>query len=60
MCVGDNGNDVSMIEYAGIGVAMGDAVPAAREAADFVTSNCGQNGVARAIDRFVFAREIDS
>ncbi|MDR2156568.1 MAG: Cof-type HAD-IIB family hydrolase [Clostridiales Family XIII bacterium] len=53
MCIGDNDNDAGMISYAGVGVAMGDAAPAARAAADFVTLDCGQNGVAHAIDRFV-------
>ncbi|MDR1952933.1 MAG: Cof-type HAD-IIB family hydrolase [Clostridiales Family XIII bacterium] len=53
MCIGDNANDVGMLRYAGIGVAMGDAVPAAQEAADFVTLDSAQNGVAHAIDRFV-------
>ncbi|MDR1028285.1 MAG: Cof-type HAD-IIB family hydrolase [Clostridiales Family XIII bacterium] len=53
MCFGDNVNDVGMIRYAGIGVAMGDAAPEAREAADFVTLAGGRNGIAHAIDRFI-------
>jgi Cof subfamily protein (haloacid dehalogenase superfamily) len=53
MCIGDNDNDAGMIAYAGIGVAMGDAARAAQEAADFVTLDCAQNGVAHAIDRLI-------
>jgi Cof subfamily protein (haloacid dehalogenase superfamily) len=53
MCIGDNANDEGMIRYAGVGVAMGDAVPAAREAEDFVTLDSDQNGVDYAINRFV-------
>jgi Cof subfamily protein (haloacid dehalogenase superfamily) len=53
MCIGDQVNDVGMIAYAGIGVAMGDGVAAAREAANFVTLSCDRSGVAHAINRFV-------
>ena len=49
MCIGDNNNDVSMIEYAGIGVAMEDGVEAAKKAADVITLGCNDDGVAFAI-----------
>jgi Cof subfamily protein (haloacid dehalogenase superfamily) len=54
MCIGDNGNDVAMIAYAGIGVAMENAVPEARVAADFITLACEQDGVAYAINHIIF------
>jgi Cof subfamily protein (haloacid dehalogenase superfamily) len=52
MCFGDNSNDVSMIEWAGIGVAVSDGVPAAIEAADYVTGAAAESGVARALEQF--------
>jgi len=40
---GDNDNDVTMIEYAGIGIAVANAVPRAIAAADFVTEQDNNN-----------------
>ena len=37
ICCGDGYNDISMIEYAGTGVAMGNAQPAVKDAADYIT-----------------------
>ncbi|MDR3304753.1 MAG: Cof-type HAD-IIB family hydrolase [Clostridiales Family XIII bacterium] len=53
MCIGDNANDISMIAYAGIGVAVENAVADAKAAADYITKRNDENGVARAIERFV-------
>jgi Cof subfamily protein (haloacid dehalogenase superfamily) len=53
LCIGDNSNDVSMIEWAGVGVAVGDGVPDAIEAADHVTAASSDGGVAHALERFV-------
>ncbi|MBQ1679162.1 MAG: HAD family phosphatase [Oscillospiraceae bacterium] len=57
MAFGDDLNDVSMLEAAGIGVAMANAGPEARAAADFVTGSCDESGVARALDRLIFGEE---
>lgn len=43
--IGDNGNDIAMLQYAGIGVAMGNAIRQAVEAADCVTASNDENGV---------------
>lgn len=51
---GDNGNDVTMLRAAGLGVAMGNAVPAARDAADLQTTTNNDEGIAR-----VFAHWLD-
>lgn len=53
ICIGDGGNDLSMIEYAGCGVAMGNAIPAVKAAADFQTLSNNENGVAHAIEKLV-------
>ncbi|MCA9311627.1 MAG: HAD hydrolase family protein [Phycisphaerales bacterium] len=51
--VGDEVNDVALIEGAGLGIAMGNAVPAVRAAADRHTLSNAEDGVAHAIDRIL-------
>ncbi|SFB97838.1 hypothetical protein SAMN04488102_10274 [Alkalibacterium subtropicum] len=51
MTIGDNLNDLSMLEWAGYSVAVANAEPEAKEAARFETSSNRQNGVAEAISR---------
>ncbi|MBP3816533.1 MAG: HAD family phosphatase [Firmicutes bacterium] len=53
MACGDNPNDLEMIVFAGIGVAMGNAEDVVKEAADFVTLPNYEDGVAYAIEKFV-------
>lgn len=53
MTVGDNFNDLEMIQYAGIGVAMGDAPLPVQEAADWVAPSVEVDGVAQAIEHFL-------
>jgi Cof subfamily protein (haloacid dehalogenase superfamily) len=53
ICIGDNENDASMIEYAGLGIAMGNASEEARRAADFITLSNEEDGVAYAIEKFI-------
>ena len=53
MAIGDGTNDLSMIEAAGIGVAMSNAHPLVIAAADYVTASNDAHGVAEAIRRFV-------
>ncbi len=50
---GDNHNDLEMIEYAGFGVATGNAVDALKKSASYITENNNQDGVAKAIEKFV-------
>jgi len=51
--IGDEINDLGMIRGAGLGVAMGNAVGAVREAADRVTEPNDENGVAEAVERIL-------
>jgi len=53
IAIGDSWNDREMIEVAGLGVAMGNAVSALKEAADFVTKSNNEDGVRYVIERFV-------
>lgn len=55
ICVGDNENDLSMIEYAGLGVAMGNAEDDIKKAAQYVTSSNDEDGVAEVIEKFIFS-----
>ena len=50
MAFGDGGNDMSIIQKAGIGVAMGNAVEALKRRADFVTKGIDEDGVAYAME----------
>ncbi len=50
MAFGDQMNDLAMLEWAGVGVAMGNARPEATAAADRVTATNGEDGVAQAIE----------
>ena len=49
---GDGGNDVTMLQYAGIGVAMGNACDEAKAAADYVTADILDDGVEKALQHF--------
>ena len=53
MAIGDSYNDMSMFEWAGIGVAMGNARKSVQEAADYITASNEEEGVAEALQRFI-------
>ena len=53
MAVGDSRNDVPMLRWAGIGVAMGNALPEVKQAVAHVTASNDADGVALAIERYV-------
>lgn len=54
MAVGDSLNDLKMIEQAGIGVAVENAQQLIIESANYVTTTNNDNGVAKAIERYIF------
>lgn len=53
IAIGDNENDISMIEYAGMGIAMGNAAECLKEKADYITGDYQEDGVAQAIEKFI-------
>ena len=53
IAIGDQDNDIEMIAWAGLGVAMGNASPGAKAAADHVAPPIEEDGVAWAIERFI-------
>ena len=58
MSFGDGGNDLTMVEAAGVGVAMANACPEVLAAADYVTLSNDDDGVAAALRHFGLAGEI--
>lgn len=57
IAIGDSENDLSMIQKAGLGIAMANAKDKIKNAADFVTRSNNENGVAYAINRFIFGED---
>jgi len=53
MAIGDQENDLTMLQYAGTSVAMGNAIDAVKAVARFETATNADEGVAKAIERFV-------
>lgn len=52
MAIGDNINDIKMIENSGIGVAMGNSWDKVKLRADYVTKSNAEDGVSEAIEKF--------
>lgn len=51
--IGDNENDISMIEYAGLGVAMGNAEQCLKDKANYVTADYMEDGVGQVVEKFI-------
>jgi Cof subfamily protein (haloacid dehalogenase superfamily) len=52
MAIGDGGNDITMIKYAGVGVAMGNASAEVKQIADYVTATVDEDGIGMALRRY--------
>jgi len=53
IAVGDAGNDIDMIKYAGLGVAMGNATDEVKDLADYQTSSNNEDGIAEIVEKFI-------
>ena len=53
MAFGDAENDIPMLRAAGVGVAMGNADPAVKAAADMVTLSNNEDGIAAALEKLL-------
>lgn len=53
IAIGDDENDISMIRYAGLGVAMENAKDVVKKEADYITESNNKNGVGKVINKFV-------
>lgn len=60
MAMGDSLNDFTMIDQAGVGVAMGNAQPEIKEIADFTTDSNNNDGVAKAIEKVVLSKKVSN
>lgn len=54
MAFGDADNDIEMLQFAGYGIAMGNASDDCKEAAKYETLSNGEDGIAAAIEKFIF------
>lgn len=54
MAIGDERNDLDMFAFAGTSVAMGNGNDLDKQAADYVTSSNDEDGIAQALEKFVF------
>ena len=52
MAIGDDDNDIDMLEAAGAGVAMGNAKDHVKAAADYITESNDNNGAALALEKY--------
>lgn len=52
VCCGDGFNDIPMIKYAGVGVAMGNAQAAVKEVADVITATNDEDGLVQVIEKY--------
>jgi hydroxymethylpyrimidine pyrophosphatase-like HAD family hydrolase len=50
VAIGDSANDLDMIRYAGIGIAVGNACGELKAAADWISAPCGEGGIVRALE----------
>lgn len=60
MAIGDAYNDLPMLQAAGRSIAMGNAFPAVKEATDYETLTCEENGLAAAIYHYVLGMGTDA
>lgn len=56
--IGDSENDLSMIEYGGLGVAMGNAGEEIKRRADYITDTNNNDGVAKVINKFILNKAL--
>ena len=53
LAAGDQGNDLAMVEWAGTGVAIGNAIPAVKEAATWIAPSVAEDGAVAILERFI-------
>lgn len=57
IAIGDNYNDLEMLEFAGLGVIMGNAREELKTRADYIAPANSKNGVAHVLERFILKNE---
>lgn len=56
ICIGDSENDIPMLDYAGLGVAVDNATNVVKSHAEVIAPNCDEDGVAWTIDKYGFLK----
>ena len=56
IAIGDNENDISMINFAGLGVSMGNGEDIVKKQSNYITSSNDDDGVAKVIEKFILCR----
>ncbi|HOT90247.1 MAG TPA: Cof-type HAD-IIB family hydrolase [Anaerolineae bacterium] len=59
LAAGDQENDISMIRWAGVGVAMGNATPPVKQVADWIAPSVTEDGAVAILERFVLHERLD-
>jgi Cof subfamily protein (haloacid dehalogenase superfamily) len=54
MAIGDQENDIKMIQVAGVGVAMGDGNPLLKDEADYITKPFDEDGFSYAVEKYIY------
>lgn len=58
ICIGDNENDLSMLKYAGLGIAMGNSAEYIKQYAAYTTDTNNNHGVAKAVRKFILNNKV--
>ncbi len=58
LAIGDQNNDIEMVETAGVGVAMGNGTEEIKQIADYITDSVKNDGFIKAIDKFVWGKDV--
>ena len=53
ICCGDGFNDLTMVQYGGVGVAMDNAQQIVKDNADYITASCDDDGIVQVIEKFI-------
>ena len=53
LTIGDQNNDIDLVQAGGIGVAMGNGTPELKQCADYITDTVENDGFVKAIEKFV-------
>lgn len=58
ICCGDGFNDLTMVQYGGVGVAMANAQQIVKDHADYITASCDEDGLVEVIDKFILNQDV--
>ncbi|MNP36131.1 Sugar phosphatase YidA [compost metagenome] len=58
IAIGDSYNDLAMIKFAGLGVAMGNAPDDIKQIASYVTDSNMEDGVAKVVEKFILSEQV--